>query len=398
MNPAGGTSLRLLVVTPLLPAIDATTGGETVKYRMLHRLAEQHEITLATFVATAACGEALDALRVAGIDVHALPRPRPAGLQGLLRRGALAARWALGDDPLRSLSFHDPAMQRLIDALTTRRSYDVIQVEDNAMASYRYPEKTPSLLTDHDVHDPELRVRSRERARWRAYQARIWRRFDRIQVFTERDASVIARIAPDASGRVRVNPFGVDVPAEPDPSRERPGRVVFVGNFLHAPNVDAAIWLAREIWPLVRARRPDSTLALVGADPPARVRALAGAGVEVTGRVPHVEPWLEEAAVLLAPIRSGGGMRVKVLHAMALGRAVVTTPLGAEGVGAGAPLRVSATADALAEETVRLLEDGDARRELGRRARAFVSEHHGWDAFHDRLARIHDELRGARDA
>jgi glycosyltransferase involved in cell wall biosynthesis len=160
----------------------------------------------------------------------------------------------------------------------------------------------------------------------------VWRHFDRIQVFSSRDAEVIRRVAPELGQRVRINPFGIVLPHASDPSLEDPHSIVFVGGFSHQPNVDAAMWLGGEIMPLLRQYSPGVKLSLVGSYPPTDVQGLACEDIVVTGRVPTVEPYIVRAAVVLAPLRSGGGMRMKVLQAMALGKPVVTTLRGSEGL------------------------------------------------------------------
>ena len=238
-------------------------------------------------------------------------------------------------------------------------------------------------------------VREGEARRWRRYQPAVWRDFDRIQVFTPQDAKVVRSLAPELAERVRVNPFGIDVPKQVDPGREESGMVVFVGGFSHLPNVDAALWLGKEIMPLLRMRHPGVRLTIVGSYPPNEVRALSSGDITVTGRVPKVETYLERAAVVLAPIRMGGGMRLKVLQAMALGRAVVTTPLGAQGLATDThqpPLVLGSDADELANATAHLLASETDRRALGQRARDFVARHHSWSAYADRLDAIHSEV------
>ena len=142
----------------------------------------------------------------------------------------------------------------------------------------------------------------------------------------------LGRWRPELRPRVSVNPFGVVAPPAADPAHEEEGQLIFVGNYTHAPNVDAALWLGREIMPRLRQLRPGVRLNIVGIYPPEEVLALGGPDIVVTGPVPEIEPWLERAAVVLAPLRIGGGMRMKVLHSMAMGKAVVTTPRGAEGL------------------------------------------------------------------
>jgi glycosyltransferase involved in cell wall biosynthesis len=126
-------------------------------------------------------------------------------------------------------------------------------------------------------------------------------------VFTEADRDRVAALDPALAGRVRVTPFGIDLPVRGDGDEEERDTLVFVGNYSHPPNVDAAVWLAQEIRPRVRARRGTARLKLVGAHMPSSVRALGRLdGVEVIGEVPSLDPVLARAALVMAPIRMGG--------------------------------------------------------------------------------------------
>jgi glycosyltransferase involved in cell wall biosynthesis len=247
---------------------------------------------------------------------------------------------------------------------------------------------------------PSRRAREAEQERWQRYQSRVWNAFDRVQVFTERDAATVRDVAPPAN-RVVVNPFGVDLPELVSDKETVAGNLVFVGGFAHPPNVDAAIWLAGEILPLVRARCPDARLTIVGTRPPDSVRKLAGPTTVVTGHVDAVEPYLDSAEVVVAPVRSGGGMRLKVLQAMARSRPVVTTARGAEGVWnpPGAPtLRVADDAAGIAAHIVELLESAEARSALGMRARVAVAEHHTWAQFAQRMHATYASLAASEAA
>lgn len=387
--------MKSLLVCPLLPHPGARTAGALVMHGHLRALAERGPVTLAAFAGPDE-GEALELLRREGIEVHAVPR----AAERWRRRLRAAAGWLRGGRPLRALKFYDPRMQELLGLLLAGRRFDLLQVEDVAMGAYRYRTDAPALLVEHEVRAVCARGdggRGPDARRWPAFQEAVWSRFDLVQVFTRRDAAQAAAIAPGVAGRLRVNPFGIDLPTEADPAREEPGTVAFVGGFLHPPNVDAALWLGREIFPRLRSLHPRARLLLVGDRPPAAVRRLQGGGVEVTGRVPAVEPYLERAAVVAAPVRGGGGMRWKVLQALALGKAVVATPLGAEGIEpgeGGPPLALAEDASGFAERIAALLGSEAERRALGRRARQVAAEHHGREAAARRLAAIHQELLG----
>jgi glycosyltransferase involved in cell wall biosynthesis len=157
--------------------------------------------------------------------------------------------------------------------------------------------------------------------------------------------------------------------------------VAFVATMGWAPNTDAALWLGREIWPLVLARIPEARLLLVGRDPTPAVRALASASIEVSGTVADVRPYLAQTRVAVAPLRSGGGTRLKLLEALGVGRPVVATTIGVDGfedlVGRG--VTVADDSAAIADALVGLLKHPDAAADMGRAGHDAVAADHSWD-------------------
>ena len=200
--------------------------------------------------------------------------------------------------------------------------------------------------------------------------------FDHVVVVSEQER---ARL-PAGARSVLVCPNGREpsavLPDAPDAT------VAFVATMGWAPNVDAAVWLAREIWPLVRERVPGARLLLVGKDPAPAVRALADDSVEVTGTVADVGPYLARSRVVVAPLRAGGGTRLKIMEALDVGRPVVATSLGCEGMEdlVGRGVVVADTAAALADAIADLLLDPDRAAALGRAGHDAVKADHTWDA------------------
>lgn len=406
--------MRVLLVVPVPPH---SGGGGAIPVLLeaeLRGLRQRHEVTLITALGDELGeAEAVERLRAEG-EVHVADRRRPPpGGARRRRQLRMAGAWARGRWPWRTVWYADPGIQRLIDRLGAECEFDVVAVEDSAMSVFRYPAGVATVYTHHEVLRPrpvqwspgpprrwpgwafgELDFR-----RWARFQAGAWRAFDLVQVFSARDAEAVAELAPDVAARVRVDPFGMILPPRADPSREEPGTILFVGAFHHPPNRDAAIWLAREILPSVLARAPEAKLRIVGSAPPTEVLALAGPRVEVVADAPSVQPHTEAAAVVMAPVRTGGGMRMKVLGAMAAGKAVVTTPRGTEGYtgfGEEPPLAVGESGEEIAAATAALLENEGARRELGERARAFAERHHSPEAWAERQTAVFEEARAAR--
>jgi glycosyltransferase involved in cell wall biosynthesis len=406
--------MKVLLVVPVPPQADGGGAIPVLLHAELLGLRQLHEVTLVTAVADERGeGEAVARLREQ-VEVHVADRRRPpAGASRRRRQLRMAASWARGRWPWRTVWYADPGIQRLLDRLAAEREFDVIAVEDSAMSVFRYPPGVPTVFTHHEVLRPrpvawppgpprrwpgwafgELDWR-----RWASFQRQAWRKFDRVQVFSRRDAQAIAELAPEAAARVRVDPFGLVLPPLADPARQAAGTMLFVGAFHHPPNRDAAIWLAREILPAVRERHPGARLRIVGSGPPPEVRELAGPAVEVVADAPSVLPHTEEAAVVMAPVRTGGGMRMKVLQAMAAGKAVVTTPRGTEGYtgfGEEPPLAVGEDAAEIAAATAALLGDDERRRRLGERARRFARRHHSPEAWAERQTAVFEEAIAER--
>jgi polysaccharide biosynthesis protein PslH len=178
---------------------------------------------------------------------------------------------------------------------------------------------------------------------------------------------------------VMVCPNGIDMP-EPLPMAGS-ATVAFVATMGWAPNTDAALWLGREIWPLVVSRVPEARLLLVGRDPTPAVRALQSGTIEVTGTVDDVRPYLARTAVSVAPLRSGGGTRLKLLESLGVERPVVSTTIGADGLEdlVGRGVVVADDAQGIADALVDLLKQPEKAADMGRAGHDAVASDHSWD-------------------
>jgi polysaccharide biosynthesis protein PslH len=406
--------MRLLLIVPMVPQADGIGAIPKLLAAELDGLTERGvEVTLlGTYGDLPGQAEAAAALAAAGVDAHFFDGRRPADARGrLAARRALAGGWLRNPWPWRAVSLVR-GMQPLLDRLAASRELDVVAYEDSAMAPLRPPAGVPTVLTEHEAERapasdwsggplrerPLRRLQAADWGRLDRFQREAWHRFDLLQVFSESDAADVRSREPGVAARLRINPFGMEVPSAADPAREEEDLILFTGTFTHLPNRDAAAWLAAEIAPAIRARRPGARLRIVGSAPPREVRELAGEGVEVIADAPSLDPHIDAAAVVIAPIRSGGGMRLKVLEAMGKGKAVVTTPRGTDGFthfGEPLPLVVGEDAAALAEGCAGLLADREGRRRLGTEARAFVERRCSPTAWADRLIAVYEEAAGA---
>jgi glycosyltransferase involved in cell wall biosynthesis len=332
--------------------------------------------------------------------------------RGLLR--AREVRAGLAGLPAWALLLRSKRIAHRLAQVAEDFGPEVVQLENEVMAQY-LPALTSSsgvrMLVVHEPGTAAALERWRSARGWRRglrrLDLRAWREFERealqqmdaTVVFTERDRRTLAALAPGAS--IFTVPLGTDIPPHPlDPVGGEPPSVVFVGNFTHPPNAKSAIILLTEIVPLVRRAVPALQAFVVGPRPPAELRRLADAGTFVTGAVEAVDPYLARASVVVAPMWSGGGMRVKVLEALAAGKALVATPLALEGLAldAGENMVVASTPSEFAHAIVELIEDRRRRARIAVNGRRWAVANLAWDTAVARYDRVWTEAIDRRRA
>jgi glycosyltransferase involved in cell wall biosynthesis len=288
------------------------------------------------------------------------------------------------------------AAVRLLESEISPNDYDVLWDAGAGMLLH-LPSRWDAVPLVADLVDDMVLTLSREirNAPWSLKKLKLLkyrevnRRFERdcmrraayCCVASEDDAAAFSDASPSVP--VKVIPNGVDADFfTPSGGPGHPGRVVFEGSMYFPPNCRAGEYLVEEIMPLVWAQRPDASVALVGRDPPPQLLALANERVVVTGAVDDIRPYVQEAEVFACPLRSGAGIKNKLLQAWAMGKAVVATPLSVAGLGArdGENMLIRDGAPALAAAIVSLLADAGTRERLGRAGRQLVRERFTWAA------------------
>ena len=408
----GPVRRRILVVVPFTPRHDLRHGGRVVA-QLLVRLAARHEVGLVHLQERGAPGlepelaaacSVTRAVEVQFVDGRAERRRRRADvllapLSGLPSPAAAVHHRRLVEACVRAAGDWEP---------------DVIQIEHDQLAYCGRPlrgaSEAPLVLT---CHEPGV-LASRDQARassgrhalahrldawsWRRYWRRHLPVFDAIVTFTESDRAVIEDFGLGVE--VESIGLGIEIPGEPlSATGHGEPTVAFVGGYRHPPNADAALRLIGSIMPDVRSRVPGMRLKLVGADPTPAMREAAGALDEVTGPVPRVEPLVDAAAVVALPIRLGGGMRVKLLEALAAGKAIVASRLAAAGLDLrdGQELLLAETDAEFADAIARLAGDEALREALGAAARDWAVRNLSWDSRVARYEALYSRLlSGAR--
>ena len=402
--------MRILFLTPQFP-YPPHKGTTLRNYHLIAGLAARHEIDLLTFV------ESDNELRrptplstfCRRMDGVAVPR------RSLARRLAdtFLSRWPDMGLRLWSSTFADKLHAWLADT-----DYDVVQVEGIELARYVLQEAsskqqeardTQYVFEDHNceyllqqrTYETDVKIPSRwagaaySFVQWRklrAFEAAICRAADHVVAVSDADAAALQRLVPGLTSTVVPN--GIDLasyaptPQPPPPFHGRGGAdLVFSGTMDFRPNVDAALWFAQEVLPLVHQEEPDAHFVIVGQKPHRRLDVLRNrADVALTGTVEDTRPYIAGAAIYVVPLRMGGGTRFKILEAAALSRAIVSTSLGCEGfpIENGRELVIADSPRQFADAVVALLRDSSRRAELGAAAHAFV-EAYDWKNIIPRL-------------
>ncbi len=396
--------LQILILSAE-PPYPPTYGGARIRlFHLLQQLAPRHDITLLTLLETPEDREFLPQLKpycrkILAFD-HTIPATRPT-LRERLRAPAYRLAYSLPMAAALASELHDG-------------HYDLVHADTSRMAVY-----TPLLrghrkiiaATDSSTlaHQNQIVLAKGLRAQARArylqwlvarYERDNYREYDTGVVVAERDAAVIRRLCPQLSVRVIPNGVNPDFLGFQTAQPTEAFRLVFTGTLDYEPNVDAVLWFTQQILPLIRRDIPAAQFHVIGRNPAPRIRELSSqtSNVTVTGFVPDLRPTLAAAAVYVCPLRLGAGLKNKLLEAMAMGMAIVTTTEGASGNAGrdGQHFLVADDPASFAAAVVTLLRDPQRRQQLGAAARQLVSETYSWERAGEAFHQLYLEVAGGR--
>jgi glycosyltransferase involved in cell wall biosynthesis len=380
--------MRILVVSSYPPS--RQSGGRVRLRALMRGLAESHSVSLLSFVSTTEERAALDELRADYDQVVAVPNDR-IGAAGMAKRG-LQLRSLFSMRSFERFTCERSAFQTALDRVVARSQFDIVHVEGCFMSHYDFPRGACVVMDEQNIEYEVLRrVVSVTKAsprklyshldylKLRSEEQRSWRAADACAVTSPRDEALLRQVLPQA--RAAVVPNGVDLdffaPAEARPDR---GTILFFGQISYYPNTDALLFFLRDVFPLLLRSHPSLRLVIVGPSAPPAIQRWASPNVIITGPVDDVRPYLRAAQAVIVPLRIGGGTRLKILEAMAMGKAVVSTRLGAEGLAVTdqRDILLADGAEAFATEVRRVLEDDDLAAGLGGAARRLVEAQYDW--------------------
>ena len=395
--------MRILVVSPQFPYPPAS-GFNIRVTQMLPFLSRRHSVTLLTYAPVGAeLGDGVAWLSALCDAVHVVPggsatssRKRIEQLLSLASSRSFQGRY-----------LYSQSMQRTLDELCRAEPFDVIQLETSQLATFSFDPRSSVVVVEHDiVYELLHRIASAERSWFRRVyngaearkyareEPERWKRAAACVVTSSREVDIVR--AAGVTTPVLVVPNGVDTEYfRPSAVAPEPDTLVMTGLMSTRPNIDAAVHFATEVFPTILAARPTARVYIVGGDPPDEVSRLANDAVIVTGSVPDVRPYVHKAAVVVVPLRMGGGTRLKVLEGLSMKKPMVSTSIGCEGIDVANDehVLVADTPSAFAAATLRLLDDAATRCRLAERGHALVYERYEWERAFAPLDALYDEIR-----
>lgn len=407
--------MRILYLTAQLP--EPPHAGGALRTNGLMRGAHEagHEIHLLSFTDNPIADDSRAALDSFCAAVETVPAPQRS-LQARLK-----ALFLSGQADMQQ-RYASPLYQDRLKAILASTPFDILQIESLEMAAYlpiikQVQPETPLIYDSfnaeyelqHTIYKAEWGDLRRlpgaiySWIQWRRlthFERRVCQTVDHIIAVSEADAEAFKQLNTGTPISVVPNGINTALYSEPDNSLNLGEHaLVFTGSMAYRPNVDAALWFAEEILARIREQVPEARFFVVGSQPHARLDVLRNrADIEITGWVPDVNPFLHAAAVYVVPLRMGSGTRLKLLQAMAAGKAVVSTRIGAQGIDVsdGDQLRLADTADSFAQKVTTLLKSPQQRSELGANAARHVNAHYDWTRIVPCLLQVYDRLNTNR--
>jgi len=400
--------VRILIITNTIP-YPPVSGGALRVYNLLKRISKRHEVWLATHLHSPNeakgvlhlqkfCQKVISALLYRKHPIEHIP--------GLIRYAL--ARW-----PLELKFMYSKELEQKIRYLFSKIDFNIVHIMESSLGLYLrvVPQNAQCkyILTFYDINFSQIfRIANLEQniikkfrlwldsCMMHYWEPRYTKRFDRCITVSETDRELLLRANKHL--RVDVIPNGVDTKIyRPLSYKDKSNHLLFIGAMDFLPCVDAAIYFCKKILPRIKRIISDIEFWIVGKDPVAEIMQFDGNGVHITGRVPNVVPYYRKSSVCVIPLRAGGGTRLKILEAMALGRPIVTTSIGCEGLNVidGEHLLIADTPEQFAKKTIHLLTNKTLYERLVNNARKLVVNHYDWDKIAKHLMKIYAEVNEA---
>ena len=394
--------MKILFLSPTVP-FPLTDGGRIRVFNLLKQIAEKSDVTLLALETQPTDAEGVAQLQQLGIQVHLVPNaPTLPRVSFGTFVNAFRKR-----QPITVARYDLPVYRQKFRELVATEDFDLVHYEMFHTAQFQAEVDLPSVLSQQNVDSAIWRRLCGETANpfykfaywtqqlaFQRYERVLSPKFDAVTCTSDIDAAVFQRHC--AADAIEIIPNGVDVTHyQPDFTSEAPAHLIYIGSMDWYPNEDAVAFFADEVLPGIQDKVPEVQFSIVGGNPSARVQGLTEReGVVVTGRVPEIKPYFAEATVFVVPLRIGSGTRLKILEALAMGKAIVSTTVGAEGLDLkdGEEIFIADEPTAFADAVTRLLTDASLRRRIGENGRARVERDYDWRSIGEKLHQLYTKI------
>jgi glycosyltransferase involved in cell wall biosynthesis len=400
--------MKILIISHFFSYPFLGGGGKRFQ-NIIKPLQERHDITWVTFIYNKEDEKVIEAFRNEWhkVEIITVPYPENQKKQNFSRLNKI--KWLL--NPLARPVAFSLKMKETVERLIKTRSYDMVQFDYAQTGQYLPPSSPPSILVEHDIISlaqfrrarviPGLKRKIFEYKNWldlRRYEYNIVKRFDKVVAMSGADKDRLLYAVPGLD--ISVIPNGVDTGYYKCPENSLKPRLTFMAGIKHYANTDAAEYLIKNIWPPVKREYPELQLYFLGNYPVEEEgdKDLSGkikmSGITWTGLIQDTRPYLA-GSIFVVPLRIASGTRLKILEAMSMGCAVISTSIGAEGILArpGEEILIADTAYDFTKCILKLLKDSVFRKEIGQKARALVENKYDWKDIVEIQERVYKELK-----
>lgn len=394
--------MKILFLSPTVP-YPLTDGGRIRVYNLLKQIAQENEVTLLALETQSTDVDSISHIQQFGITTHlvnhsdTLPRISVITLLAALFR----------KQPITVARYNVPAYRKKFQELLASEDFDLVHYEMFHTAQFHSESDLPSVLSQQNV-DSAIWHRLTDETTNIFYKFAYWTqcnafqryervlspKFNAVTCTSDIDAAVFGQHCPDDV--VKVIPNGVDVTHfVPDFETADTAHLIYIGSMDWYPNEDAVSFFVEEVLPIIRNSLSDVKFTIVGGNPSARVQQLADVeGVVITGRVPEIKPYFSAATIFVVPLRIGSGTRLKILEALAMGKAVVSTTVGAEGLALqnGEEIMIADEPNHFADAMIQLLTDSELRKSIGENGRKRVEQDYDWRNIGKQLLSVYESV------
>lgn len=394
-------AMNILFLTPYLP-YPLNNGGLIRVFHLLTNIARRHQVTLVCMEPdNDPQRQGIEIIRSKGIDVQLVP---VAANQKKENKRFFQLLSLFSSKTYQYHQYYSKQMQQAITTQLDSGQYDLLMVEFSQMGYYDITTDIPKFVDQHNV-EYEIMQRTYEteksplrkllaKSEWRKYrdhEIENCEKFSACLTTSKRDAEILQQRSKHL--QCHVIPNGVDSEFfTPGNAHVDPNMILFTGTISYYPNTEGILWFHQHIWPLIKAMKPEATFCIAGKSPPAEVKSLAAQDnqIIVTGAVDDMRDYYGKAAVVVVPLRVGGGTRLKILEGMAMQKAIVSTSVGAEGIDHtdGKNILLRDTPEDFSNAVVELMNNQDMRTTLEVGGRQLVEQQYDWQAVGNTLCDV----------